>query len=338
MQLIDLSKKISTQEIRNFLDIPNSVIMQLPPKNREEYYEALRTLASNNKVKSGMTFTQKAFGFLGPVLRNFGYEVSGVENIPEDGALFAFNHSNTHDAITLLQVLKDCGMPVSVMVTKEGVSPAIESLYKAANFTVIDRTDKDSCLDGMFELSSKMLQDKLSYGAIAPESTWNMDPVKPMRNWKYGVSKIAAITEKPIVPVIMEYVEVPEICSKESQLYSKCVVRFGHPFYIHPTNDLIKRTDNIQEVASAMRQEIWAENDIKRDTLRDVDPVLYCNHAGLKVGFGSKGPATFDYEREKNSLLILPGENKEWMYTIDENGEFVPGELTKEVFTRTLKK
>ena len=48
-----------------------------------------------------------------------------------------------------------------------------------------------------------------------------------MQNIKVGGVKAAAIAGVPIVPVILEYVEVPELCSKETDLYRKCIVRMS---------------------------------------------------------------------------------------------------------------
>ncbi len=63
---------------------------------------------------------------------------------------------------------------------------------------------------------------------------------------KVGAAHVAAALEIPIVPVLYEYVEVPYLCTKESELYSKCIVKFGEPIYISRTENLILQTDRIQ--------------------------------------------------------------------------------------------
>ena len=335
-------EKIGTKErIENLnkakilLSIPNYITELWDTERKIKLYTGIRELCSTKSKKNEETLVQKAISSMDDKLRNFDYEIEGVENIPSNGAIFAFNHSNAHDAITLLQVLSKLGLPISILVTKEGVSPLIRLLYKSAKFTIIDRTDKESCLDGTVDVISKLMSG--GYVAIAPESTWNLHPIKPMQNIKLGVSKISAITQTEIVPTIMEYVEVPKLCQKEDELYTKCVIKFGKPIKAEFDENIFFFTDELQRRMESMRRNIWTQNGIQRETLSDVNPSLYVNHTGLKVGLGSKSVAAFDYEREKSNILVKNGETREFMYTIDKNGDFVPGELKEEVFVKTLK-
>ena len=83
-----------------------------------------------------------------------------------------------------------------------------------------------------------------------------------------------------------------------------------------------------------MRQSVWQEHGISR-TLEAIDKNIYINHTGLKI---YKGAGKFDYERERDSLFTSKGQTPEYMYTFDEFNNFVPGELTYDIFARTLKK
>lgn len=48
------------------------------------------------------------------------------------------------------------------------------------------------------------------------ESTWNLHPLLPMQKLKAGITLVSLITEKPIIPVIFEYVESAQICKKKA--------------------------------------------------------------------------------------------------------------------------
>ena len=111
------------------------------------------------------------------------------------------------------------------MVAVEGLSPIELALFKSARATLIKRADKKSANNGLYDLTSKLLHGDTCI--ILGEGTWNLHPYKPMQNIKVGGVKAAAIADVPIVPVILEYVEVPELCSKETDLYRKCIVRMS---------------------------------------------------------------------------------------------------------------
>ena len=89
----------------------------------------------------------------------------------------------------------------------------------------------------MYELTGKLLHGDTC--VIFGEGTWNLHPYKPMQNIRIGGVKAAAIAGVPIVPVILEYVEVPGLCSREKDLYSYVnhtwLKKFGTPLFAFDT-------------------------------------------------------------------------------------------------------
>ena len=149
-----------------------------------------------------------------------------------------------------------------------------------------------------------------------------------MLNIKIGAIKAAAISEKPIVPAILEYVEVPELCSKENELYSKCVVKLGEPISVDLDRSLIEQNDNLQAVLKNMRTEIRKKYGVYREDIDDVDPHVYVNHTWLKK-YGSP-LFDFDSEKEEQFIYLKPGETLENEWHFDKDGIFKPGIIAKE--------
>lgn len=64
----------------------------------------------------------------------------------------------------------------------------------------------------MLDICGRILRGKNCF--IFGEATWNLHPILPMQQLKAGATQIALITGKKIIPTIMEYVEVPNVCKK----------------------------------------------------------------------------------------------------------------------------
>ena len=190
---------------------------------------------------------------------------------------------------------------------------------------MIRRTDKESSTRGLYELTGKLLHGDTC--VIFGEGTWNLHPYKPMQNIRIGGVKAAAIAGVPIVPVILEYVEVPGLCSREKDLYSKCIAKIGKPIRIDRQKSLIKQNDNLQTIMENMRMGLWKENGTYRDSIEDVNANVYVNHTWLKK-FGTP-LFTFDTQKERGFLFVKRGEVLEYEWCLDRSGRFAPGIISK---------
>ena len=306
----------------------------MDPIDRKKYYLMLRDYCESLGTHSTkVTGVQKIISKLAPNMREFDIEVRGEENLKYDGAIILSNHSNSHDVFVDMEVFSAFQLPATYFAEKKGLSVIERKLFEGARATMIDRLDKESSNIGLYDFTGKMMNG--DNGIICGESTWNLHPTRPMQRIKPGATKVGAISGKPIIPEIKEYIEVPYLCEKEKDMFKKCVIVFGKPIYIRSDASLIQQTAMLQGIMEEMRRALWKEFGIKRDSLSDIDPQLYVNHTGLKV-YGGKGQ--FDYDREKKCLSVARGEEPEFMYTIDEEGNFVPGELTRDTLNKTLQK
>lgn len=305
--------------------LSNHEYESLSDDKKREYLNTLRKHIKDQKNKSISIGHEMIVKFY-PYLRNYTLEIRGQENIPtDDSAIIMCNHSNSHDYFTAHETFATLGKAISVFAAKDGISPLVKSIFAISDATLIDRNDKVSAEQGTIDFAKKIIEGKC--GVIFGEATWNLHPIKAMQPLKIGGIRVGAITEKNIIPTIFEYVENPYLVDKEKDLYSKCIIVFGNPYKINPTESFIKQTLEIQGIMENMRKEIWMELGINRNTLSDIDPELYVNHTYMKKykAFGylynSEEESKFFYHN--NDGLI---ENE---YFITETGEFKPGYIAK---------
>lgn len=290
----------------------------------KEYYEYLRKICLNN-MKNNYSFGQDAIKTFYPLLRNYKIELEGTENIPNDtNVLFVLNHSTSHDIFTAYEVLSMLNRRGSVMVATDCLNLITTGIFAISNATLLDRRNKSERKNSVLELSKKIVSG--NDGVIFGEGTWNLHPTLPMHIIQNGAAKISLISQVPVIPTIMEYIEVNDLVENDAQLFKKCIIRFGKPIYLSYNNDLIEESKSIRNAMSDIRKDIWTDFEINRDSIEDIDPIMYVNHTYAKkfkaLGF------TFNSETEQKYLLF-DSESKESEYRIDENGEFKPGIITK---------
>lgn len=292
---------------------------------QKEYYKKLREECLS-MMDNQHCFGQDIIKVVYPFLRQYKFEIQGEENIPKDSnALFLVNHSNSHDIFTAYEILSLLKRRGSVMVATDCLNPLTTGLFNISNATLLDRRKKEERENSVLALSKKILSG--NDGVIFGESTWNLHPTLPMHNIRKGAATISAISQVPIIPTIFEYIEEDGIFKTEGQLYKKCIIRFGKPVMINYGESFIAQSNQVREDLSAMRKQIWSDYGIIRETLGDVDPLVYINHTYLKKfkAFGF----TYDSIKEQEFLLFLENELRANEYTIDSSGNLIPGVTEK---------
>lgn len=321
-------------ETNKLSSLSNHDLEMMSNSEKIKYFEDLREycLSIGKNYKTNITTTQQIMAKVGFIFRNFDYEILGEEKLPKDGCIVMCNHSNTHDAFTCAEILYKMGVPTTFLAEIKGLSPVELFLFKSARSSMIDRTSRESSTVGLLDLSKKLCLGDTC--VIFGEGTWNLHPFKPMQNIRIGGVKAAAISKKPIVPVIFEYVEVPNLVSKEKDLYSKCIVKVGEPIEIDPAISLVEQTKKIQSIMEFMRKEIWIETGTYRESIEDINPSIYVNHTWLK----KYGTPLFDYDSEGENQLLFSKNNGlvENEYFIDENGIFRPGIIPKKQKVKSI--
>ena len=192
----------------------------------KQYYMKMRNFYKDKNLLLENTFHSffhNIYGFFSRYIRNYDLEIRGIENIPmDDNVIFACNHSNANDTYTMHETFNKLFRPLTGSDCLNFLS---YSLIGLAGGVFIDRDSKESSIYGTNKLIGKIIAG--SNAVIFPEGTWCLHPVKPMLPCKTGIIKIAAKTNKKIVPVVFEYHEVNEFCTKANQVIDKCVVQIG---------------------------------------------------------------------------------------------------------------
>ena len=309
-------------------------IANLSISDKKEYYKLLKKRCFEMK-SSQIKIGQELIRFLYPTIRRYKIEIQGKENIPHDSnVLFVANHSNSHDIFTAYEMFSFLNRYGSVMVATDCLSPATTQIFNISNATLLDRRVKKERSQSILNLSNKILNG--NDGLIFSEGTWNLHPYKAMHNIQNGASKISLITQVPIVPTIIEYIEKDELVTSDAQLFSKCIIRFGKPIMINLDDELTLQSEYIKKEMSVMRKQIWIDYNIKKGSVDLVDPQIYLNHTYAKkykaIGF------TYNSKVEQGYLLFTNMEKKENEYTMDEKGNFVPGITEKKEILLKRKK
>ncbi len=309
----------------NFLPIKK--VAELSIEDREKYYASVRKYCEALKVNiESKKISKRIIAQLAPHLRNYKMEIYGEENIPkDDSAVYICNHSNSHDFFTLHEAFGSMNRNVTPFGASDDLTFCSLLMFKLGDVTLIDRNDKMSSLNGLMQFSQKVTEGE--DGIIFGEATWNLHPYRVMQGIKTGGVQAAVIAKTVVIPTIFEYVEVPELVDKEKDLYSRVIVEFGKPVVIKQDDNIIEKTKLVQSTMEQMRSELWKKLGIMRNSLDDVNKEIYLNHTYNKK-FNAFG---FEYDSASESKYLAKDQNGniENEYTLDKDGNFVPGVTPK---------
>ena len=234
-------------------------------------YEYLRKLClkiKNNQLKIGQNVIKTVY----PFLRNYKIEIEGEENIPRDSnVIFVVNHSTSHDIFTAYEFLSLLKRRGSVMVATDCLNKPVTEIFNISNATLLDRRNKEERKNAVLELSKKIIDG--NDGVIFGEGTWNLHPILPMHIIQNGASKISSIAQVPIIPTIMEYIEVDNPVNSDAELFKKCIIRFGKPISNNYDIRAIEQSNIIREEMSLIRKQIWNNFEIKREKISEIEVI-----------------------------------------------------------------
>ncbi len=288
-------------------------------KDKINYYNNLRKHCEKyNDKRVSMSLTQR---MLSKYYRNEFYNnnfiIEGEGNIPLEPAIYMLNHSNGEDCFAMDKGFTKLGVAISPVSGADSLTIPAKIMIGFNDSIFIDRNDKVSSVEGMFKSAGKILGGKnvVFYG----EAAWNLHPIKPMLELKRGAEMVSLITGAPIVPVNMEYIESTNIEKKELDMYKKIIFRVGKAIEPSYSNLVGDQTSLIKNIMEKTREKIWNEENILKNKISDIDPMVYINHTWLKK-FGRLG---FTYNSEYEALFLRGSQENE--YTLNENGILVPG-------------
>lgn len=281
-------------------------LTNLSASEKKEYFENLKNQCLELKSKQphiGQGLIKSVY----PVLRNYKIEIQGEENVPNDSnVLFVANHSTSHDIFTAYEMFSFLNRRGSVMVATDCLSPVITQVFNISNATLLDRRVREERSQSVLDLSNKILNG--NDGLIFGEGTWNLHPYMTMHNIQNGAGKISLITQVPIIPTIIEYIEKDELVQTDAQLFSKCIIRFGKPIMINIDDALSLQSAYIKAEMIRIREQIWRDYNVNKGKINIVDPQIYLNHTYAKkfkaLGF------TYNSKSEQEYLLFTNEEKK----------------------------
>ena len=153
--------------------------------------------------------------------------------------IYSPNHSNVHDFPMICRIL---GEHVYVLVGNDIDNGAFNTFMLNLNGVIfVDRKNKDSCRQAKEKIIN--LLDDNKRVVMFPEGSWNLDCVKLIHDFKWGIIDIAKKAQVPIMPIGMKY-----------NIHNSCYVRFGDLIYVMPDDDLLEKKE---ELHAAMSTLIW---------------------------------------------------------------------------------
>lgn len=298
----------------------------MPTNERIQYFSSIRATCANRHVpKQTNSAIMRWLGRIASKLRKYDFEISDYNNIPSDeNVIFVCNHSNAHDYFTIFETFYLLKKKVSTFGAYDGLNWYSRLFARLGNSILFIRNDEKSKEKGILDFCSKIING--DNGFIFGEGTWNMHPTRPMQNIHAGVTEIALITDKKVVPVIFEYAEHEDDCKKEKDIYKKVLVSFGKPIIVSLNRGIFEQTDEIQKTMEQMRTSIWKKEGIRKEQLSAYDIDRYIKHTYLKKfkAFGFKYNTVLE-----SQFLLGKGQIIENEYCKNSNGEFVPGIIEK---------
>lgn len=155
-------------------------------------------------------------------------------------AIFAVNHSNMHDIPYICELLsRHC----YVLIAKQPLR-LIDRIAFIINGTVwVDRkdtVDKKRAVNKMINI--------LCNGAnlvMFPEGTWNLTFSKSVLPLYWGIIDIAKKSNKPIIPIVLEYTEL------------QCYISFGNPIKVLHDDNKTQRIEDVKESFATLKWQIW---------------------------------------------------------------------------------
>lgn len=267
---------------------------KLTKEEQKEYYLRIREYYKKQALLQDKTYEDihEVYQVLAKRIRKYELEVLGQENILDDTCIFACNHSNSHDYYTLQEILTK---NFYSLCAKDSLNTMNKVLLKLGSCVFIDRNDSISAFKGRNALIEKVLQKRNV--VIFPEGTWCVHPAKLLLPFHMGVIKIAKITGKPIIPIVMEYIETDKIEQLEKNMIKKCVVMIGKPIYVEIDSDEKTKLEELKEAMATLKWMIYeSQPTMKRDEL---DFQVFSNHDALKM---DTQMFKYDYQKEEKYI------------------------------------
>lgn len=242
------------QKIKNsdyFEKLPYDQVNSMSDKEKIEYYLNLKNYYLNLPFDlEKINETEKNYKLLAelglPIYNTlFGKPtVFNRELVPdENGLLFVANHNNYYDQFPIISAIGD-NRPIHFLTATKMLNMKRGRIYLKTGAVSIDREDKEDRDFAKDQVTKLLTHGKNVF--IFPEGRTNRNEAF-LLDFHPGAAAIAQSCGCKIVPIAV------------SETYNKSTgepcVRFGHPFTVQPTDDVMQITDELRNTIGNLKQQ-----------------------------------------------------------------------------------
>ena len=212
-------------------------------KNLKKYYQTLPY--DDERIKKEEKTYLKCVK-IGKKMFNLAFKpmVFNKEFIPSNnGYIIASNHNNYYDQFPIIAALND-DQAIHFLTATKMLALKRGNFYMKTGVIPVDRNDKNDRARANDELKKILLHD--GNIGIFPEGRTNRNE-DFLLEFHPGAVSTAQITGCPIVPVAVN----DHYKKKDGTL----CVRFGEPFYVLPTDDILEKTEYLKQTIGKLKQE-----------------------------------------------------------------------------------
>ncbi len=247
-EIYDEIKKFEDSDY--FVKLSREELELKTPTEKIEYYKRMKQYYENlpydaKRYLSGEKNYRKLSRSAVPLFNKaFSPTVFNRELVPdENGLLFVANHNNYYDQFPIIAAIGD-HRPIHFLTATKMLNMKRGSIYLKTGAISIDREDKEDRNFAKDEVTKILSHDSNVF--IFPEGRTNRG-TEFLLDFHPGAASIAQACGCKIVPVA--------VSSNYSRKGKEPCVRFGEPFTIAPTDNVLEATEMIKEKIGRLKQE-----------------------------------------------------------------------------------
>ncbi len=252
--------------------------------------------------------------------------ISKIDEILKTGpVIYAINHSNVHDVPTANEIIKKH----SYLLASDEVRGTFNGfLFELMGVVWVQREKKK---DSRIELPPKehmlkLLEENQSI-KIFPERTWNVTDNEIILPFKWGTVLIAQKSQRPIIPIIMEYDYIKKVC----------YYNIGQSILISKDDDLVNANNHLRDKMASLRYEIWESTNDQNDIR--LDGKAYTDYSRKRFYNGYKQKIKEEYsmfeEKEEAEFIYRPYVTAKDAFKHLDN--IIPNHNNAFLFAKTIK-
>lgn len=231
----EVFKTLSQQELEKLSDEEKEVYYS---KMREFYQKLPYDAKKYKKQENNYSMVSNLFIPLFNVI--FKPTVFNKELIPDDeNVIFVSNHLNYYDQFQIISAIGT--RPIHFLTSTKMLALKRGIFYKMTGAISIDRESADSRKESKEEIIKILLNNGNVF--IFPEGRTNREK-KFIQDFKPGAVSIARTTGKKIVPIAIN--------DNYKRADGPLCVRFGNPIKINSDDDVIEKTEELQDIIKGM--------------------------------------------------------------------------------------